>query len=215
LFTWTGRVDQEIQLVMNGRSLTTSNMGPREPGQRLATVSSALPRESGEITVDLVGGRGTADVIRQPTAANGYTAIIRIRDPQPGAGDYRLRALWESTANGEVGPPFGRDDDRGSEVRGGRLALSWQGDVDDNLEIRVSPNGTSYRTMSGKDPRGVQSSFVGLPAGVTRVEVQQTSGRGQVYVVQQPTAENGYVALLRVTDPRSGFDHYGFTVTWR
>jgi hypothetical protein len=212
LFHWSGRVDQEVQLTMSGRSLTTSNLGPSEPGQRGANVVSALPRVDGQVSVQLVTGRGSVDVIRQPTEENGYTAIIRIRDPQGGADNYRLNAYWQPVAAGEVGPPFGRADGR---ARGGRVALQWNGEVDDNLLITLRPRGVSYRTVSGSDPRAIESSFNGLPSGVTNIDVNVRDGRGQVFVVQQPTPANGYTAVLRVRDPQPGYGHYSFDVLWQ
>src|SRR6476646_10054758 len=75
LFQWSGRVDQEVQLTINGRTLRTTNVGPSEPGSRGSNVLTALPRQDGQISVSVVDGRGSVDVVQQPTAANGYTAI--------------------------------------------------------------------------------------------------------------------------------------------
>ena len=36
----------------------------------------------------------------------------------------------------------------------------------------------------------------------------------QVTVVQQPTAANGYTAVIRIQDPQRGPGHYSFEVTW-
>ena len=91
----------------------------------------------------------------------------------------------------------------------------WSGDVDDNLEILLQPSGVSYRTLRGAAPRGVQSALSRMPRTDAELEINQTEGRGQVVVVQQPTAENGYTARIRVRDPQPGFGHYAFNVTWR
>ncbi len=141
-----------------------------------------------------------------------------IRDPQGGAGDYRLNVSWQPTAGGEVGPPFGRGSGRGRDRdrdRDSRVALQWSGDVDGNLLITLRSGGISYKTVRGSDPRGIQSSFNGLPAGSGNIDVTQREGRGQVTVIQQPTRENGYTAVLRVLDPQPGYGHYSFDVTWR
>ena len=209
LFRWSGRVDQEIQLTMTGRQLSASNVGPREPGQRRANVMSPLPRTDGQLNVQLVNGRGSVDVIQQPSAQNGYTAVVRIRDPQSGTGSYTLNAYWQPAAAGELGRPFGRGFGRA------RTALQWSGNVDDNLLIVLRPGGVSYRTVSGDAPRGVQASFSGLPSTATSVNVSLTQGRGNVFVAQQPSAANGYTALIRVQDPQSGYGRYAFDVTWR
>lgn len=218
IFHWTGRVDQEVQITMSGRNVTTSNIGPSEPGARRSAVDSPLPRRDGVVTVQLATGRGSADVLSQPTAQNGYTTTIRVRDPQGGSGAYRLNVYWQPVANGEVGPPYGRAiGRRRREMMNGanRTALTWSGDVDDNLEIRVNSSGVTYRTRDGKDPRGVQSSFGGLPADASIVTVSEQDGRGSVTVMQQPTARNNYTAVLRVRDPQPGYGHYSFRLTWR
>lgn len=212
LFTWNGRVDQEIQLTMRGRSLTTSDIGPREPGTRRTNVVSALPRTDGEVTVQVLNGRGTVDVVQQPNAENGYTTTLRIRDPEGGVGSYRVNVYWQPAASGEVGPPFGRAMGRRGRRR---VALQWSGNVDDKLLIMLRPSGLSYRTLDGRAPEGIESSFNGLPAAATMVDVRQTEGRGSVTVVQQPSPDNGYTAMIRVVDPQSGYGHYSFEVMWR
>jgi hypothetical protein len=219
LFQWSGQVDQEIQLTMSGRDLSVSKIGRREPGQGMSNVTSMVPRESGVVTTETAAGRGTVEVVRQPTAANGYTTVIRIVDPQPGADSYTINAYWQGSAAGDVGPPYGRGRgygrNRGANSNTSPVALTWSGDVDDNLVIRLGPNGVAYRTVSGKDPRGIESSFPGIPQTATHLSVTQTEGRGSVVVTQQPTAENGYTAALRVRDPQKGYGHYAFTVSWR
>jgi hypothetical protein len=210
VFQWSGRVDQEIRLTATGRTVTASNIGPSEPGQRDVSIMAPIPRIDGELRIQTLEGRGTVDVLQQPTALNGYTAVVRIRDPQGGTGSYRFNAYWQASSAGEVGPPYGRGRGRMS-----RTALTWRGDVDDNLEIRIAPSGVTYQTLRGRDPRGVQSSFNALPANVSRVMVNQTEGRGQIVVIQQPTPENGNIAVLRIRDPQRGYGHYTFNVTWR
>jgi hypothetical protein len=214
LFQWNGRVDQEVQLTLSGRTLSTSNLGPTEPGSRGTNVLAALPRTDGEVTVSVLDGRGTVNVLQQPTARNGYTTIIRVRDPQGGVGSYRINAYWQPVAAGEVGPPFNRDRGVGRNI-GNRTALMWSGDVDDNLEILLQPSGVSYRTVRGAPPRGVQSAVSRIPSGNVELQVNETEGRGQIVVTQQPTAENGYTARIRVRDPQPGYGHYAFNVTWR
>jgi hypothetical protein len=215
LFQWSGRVDQEVQLTISGRTLTTNNIGPSEPGSRGANLLSPLPRTDGEISVSVLNGRGQVDVLQQPTARNGYTAIIRVRDPQGGVGGYRLSAYWQPVSAGEVGPPYGRGRGYGRGGYGNRVALMWSGEVDDNLEILLQPGGISYNTIRGAPPRRVQSAVTRIPQGAAELNIDQTEGRGQVFIVQQPTAQNGYTARIRVRDPQPGYGHYAFTVTWR
>jgi hypothetical protein len=224
LFSWSGRVDQEIQLTMSGRNVTVSQIGLREPGTGSSNVTASMPRENGQVTVTTGYGRGTVEVIQQPSAANGYTAIVRVRDPQPGQADYRVTAYWNGTAAGEVGPPYGRGRDRGNGRVGdiqrddrmaNRTVLHWSGEIDDNVLITLQPSGVTYRTLAGKQPGGIVSTFSGIPQNATQLRVNQTEGRGNVVVLRQPTAANNYSAVIRVTDPQRGSSHYTFDVTWR
>lgn len=209
LFHWSGRVDQQVQLTMTGRNVTSSNMGPNEPGKRNLNVMAPMPRMDGMVSVQILNGRGTANVVQQPTAQNGYTAIVSVRDPQGGSADYSLNVFWQPASAGEVGAPFHR------AMRGNRLAMTWSGDVDDALQINLGRSGVNYHTIRGQDARNVQASFNGIPTGARELQVSQTEGRGTVVIVRQPTPENGYTATLRINDPQPGYGHYSFQLYWR
>ncbi len=205
LFQWSGRVDQEILLTMRGRQVTTSNVGP--PGQLGVNVMAGIPQRDGDVTVQLLDGRGSAEVVRQPSEANGFTTVIRIRDPQGGSGFYRLEADWQPVEAGEVASV-------GATIYAQHVALRWSGDVDDDLEIKLSPNHVSYQTLKGRDPRQIESSLNGIPDGAIGVHVAQHEGRDAVVVTQQPSPDNGYTAVLRIHNHTSGFNHYSFDVIW-
>src|SRR5262249_41541053 len=183
VFQWAGRVDQEIRLTISGRDLTATNIGPSEPGSRISNVLSPVPRTDGELSLGVLEGRGDVDVLQQPTARNGYTAVIRIRDPQGGAGAYRINGFWQPSSAGEVvrpiAPPFRRGRGLGRDP-GNRVALMWSGDVDDNLEILLQPSGVSYRTIRGAAPRRVQSALPRTARSDAELEIDQTEGRGEV-----------------------------------
>jgi hypothetical protein len=212
LFEWSGRVDQQVLLTMSGRRVTTSNIGPSEPGQLGINVISSLPSRDGEVSVRMLEGRGTADVTRQPSAENGYTAVIRIRDPKGGSGFYRIAADWEPMSAGEIGPPLL---ERPMNDYNQHVALRWSGDVDDDVVITLGPDQLSYYTRSGRDPSMVESTLNGIPEGTSGIWVSDREGRDPVVVIQQPSEENGYTAKLRIHDVERGSGHYSFDVLWR
>lgn len=212
LFQWSGRVDQQVLLTMSGRKITTTNLGPSEPGQLGMAVISALPSRDGEVSVRMLEGRGTADVIRQPSAENGFTAVIRIRDPKGGSGLYRIEADWQPMAAGEIGPPLL---ERSMSDYDHHVALRWSGDVDDDLVITLGPNELNYHTRSGRDPTMVESTLNGIPEGTSGIWISEREGRDPVVVIQQPSADNGYTAKLRIHDVERGSSHYSFDVLWR
>src|SRR5947207_12398150 len=80
LFEWSGRVDREVQVVMRGGNIWTNNIGQTEYPRARSRTFSRLPNQDGEVVVERLNGRGSVDVIQQPTRQNGYTTIVRILD---------------------------------------------------------------------------------------------------------------------------------------
>jgi hypothetical protein len=107
LFTWTGRVDREVLIVVRGREVRTRGFDADLPNR--ARVNAALPRTRGTVLARLNDGRGDVDVIEQPSPRNGYQAVLRVRDPRGGADSYRITVYWDD-----------RDgfNDRGADRRG-------------------------------------------------------------------------------------------------
>ena len=95
LFEWAGRVDREIRIQTGRNAAHIINMGSNERnnGGRIRNFVS-MPRQSGNVTVQVLEGRGKVDVIEQPNARNGYRAVIRLRDPDGGSGRYRIAAYF-------------------------------------------------------------------------------------------------------------------------
>ena len=244
LFTWTGRVDREIQLAMRGRSVWTRSSDQDDEGRSRTRVSAGLPRSSGYVRVERRDGRGEVDVIQQPNSWNDYTTIIRIRDRSGGSDRYRIEAFWndrdgrwdrsredddwdrdnnggwergDSRAGSRLPRVEPRDRSNDGYGYGNRTALRWTGSVDDEVEIRIQGRRVDYRTLSGAGVRDVRSDVMGegLPRRDVQLVVARRSGRGTVYVVQQPNASNGYVAILRVRDPQGGYGYYDFDLSWR
>ena len=241
LFEWNGRVDREVRIAMRGRDAWMQSDNQSSRGR--AQVATALPRQDGRVSVRVEDGRGDVDVIQQPSARNEYTTIVRIRDRSNGVDRYRVNAYWMPVGNGSW-DGRGRDDDRydrddrwerdddrwerggrgnGDWGRGrgdsryGQSALRWTGSVDDALEIRIQGSRVQYRTLSGKGVRDVRADVMrgGIPRAEVEVSVERYQGRGQITVVQQPSARNGYTAVIRISDPRPSYGDYAFDVTWR
>jgi hypothetical protein len=100
LFEWRGNVEQEIRVQMMGGRTSVMDMGPREmSGYDNARALSSVPSVNGYVSVQMRQGRGSADVVQQPSAQNGYATIIRVRDTQSGAGSYDVAAYWQPTDN--------------------------------------------------------------------------------------------------------------------
>src|SRR5687768_14134252 len=84
VFAWEGTVDRETQLNVSRSGVSVRGVSSNESRGRV-TSRGTLPRGTGTLYVQRVDGRGSIDVVRQPSA-NGYgDGVIRIRDPQGGA----------------------------------------------------------------------------------------------------------------------------------
>jgi hypothetical protein len=213
LFIWTGRVDREVLIVVRGRDVSTRGFDAHLPNR--TRVNSALPRTSANVVVQLDDGRGDVEVIEQPSARNGYQAVLRVRDPRAGADRYRLTAGVDNRGDDVY---YGRrDDDRGNNRRnGGAGALIWSGRVDDVVDIQISVRRADAITRSGVRASDVNANIRGggLPNRNVNLHIDQRSGRGSISVVQRPSARNGYTAIIRIFDRRSGAAYYDFTAYW-
>lgn len=99
LFEWSGRVDREIRIQADRSNSSVLQVGNNERASGRVRTMNTLPPQEGTVTVQVLEGRGKVDVVQQPTARNGYTAIIRVRDPASGVGRYRVAAYWTPTGN--------------------------------------------------------------------------------------------------------------------
>jgi hypothetical protein len=246
LFTWSGQVDREVQITMRGRDVWTSGADRDDQRFNRVRVASALPQTDGYVRVQSVDGRGEVAVVQQPTARNGFTTVVRVRDRGAGADTYRITAYWDSRyGNGSYDRRGDDDDDddwhrnngvpprvesrnrgnggwnnggygNGSWGYGSGTALHWSGNVDNEIEIRLQGRRFDERTLTGGQPYNQRSSVVdGLPSRDVQLVISQRQGRGTVYVAQQPTAYNGYTAIIRVRDPQGGYGYYDFDVQYR
>jgi hypothetical protein len=96
-----------------------------------------------------------------------------------------------------------------------RVLLDWSGRVDSVARISIQGGGAHVSLV------GTQENSAGdlhvrneLPHRDGMVTVQVASGRGDVDVVQQPRADNDYVAIIRIRDHSDGADRYQLTAMW-
>jgi len=85
------------------------------------------------------------------------------------------------------------------------------------VEIRLQGRRLDERVLSGNAIRDARSSIIGegMPRRDAQLVISQMQGRGKVYVAQQPSAYNGYTAVIRIKDPQGGYGFYNFEVDYR
>jgi hypothetical protein len=97
----------------------------------------------------------------------------------------------------------------------GQQIFQWTGRVDREVQIVMRGDQLSTRRIGATEPnwaRGQAMSDLPRQDGVVRVQVLQ--GRGNVAVIQQPNAQHGFTAVVRIQDPASGSDPYRLVGYW-
>lgn len=92
---WTGNVDAAMEIRIQGRRVDYRNVsGAGMRDVRYGFSGAPLPDRAAQVYVSANQGRGTVSVVQQPSEWNGYTAVIRVRDPQGGFGFYDFDVRW-------------------------------------------------------------------------------------------------------------------------
>lgn len=197
--TWSGRVDNRVNIIIQGANMRTEDVtnSGYQPG--FQNLNGVLPRRNSVVAVAKNEGRGTAFVTQQPSRANDYTAIIQVSDPRGGADNYRLDISWQA-------------DNTEEQYQSGRV--NWRGRVDQTTNIVISGSDVQTQTVAGP-VSSVNFNINGYLARRTgSVTARKRSGRGTVTVVQQPTPDNDFVAVIQVFDPDRSDDNYEVEITW-
>lgn len=96
-----------------------------------------------------------------------------------------------------------------------RRSLEWSGSVDDVTDIVVSRSGVREDRLSGKRTENVRRRVTGpLPRRPARLRLRNVEGRGEVWIVQQPSVRDDYTARVRIRDKAPGRGHYRFMLVW-
>jgi len=112
----------------------------------------------------------------------------------------------------------GRRDNDGRRNDDGRTTgrLHWQGTVDDNVQLVIRDDHVEVRTLGGSEYNDANYNFTSpLPRrrGVN-ITVNKLNGRGDVRVLQQPSRDNDYTAVVEIRDTKGGAKQYDIEVVW-
>jgi hypothetical protein len=199
--SWSGRVDDRVNVIIRGAEVRSEDVTATGFFPRNQTMTGVLPRRPSTVSVRKIDGRGTASVIQQPTRANGFTAIVQVFDPKGGTDDYRLDISWQAGA--QVDEPY----------QSGRA--TWRGRVDQNVNIIISGSEIQAQDIAGTGlttQRQNMSGYLARRPGT--VSVRKEKGRGTVNVIQQPSAENDYIAVIQIFDADRGDSEYEIEISW-
>jgi hypothetical protein len=95
MLRWTGAVDDQVEIRIQGRNVQTRTLSGNGTRDVRANLNGrALPRRDVTVSVRERSGRGSVNVVQQPSQWNNYTAVIRVRDRQGGFGHYDFDVSW-------------------------------------------------------------------------------------------------------------------------
>jgi hypothetical protein len=92
--TWRGRVDDYVELNIQGNRVRSREREGAQTTNEQVSFSNPLPRANVKVEVRKRNGRGRVSVVQQPNQGNNYTAIVKIDDDQGGADDYEIEMEW-------------------------------------------------------------------------------------------------------------------------
>ena len=201
--TWSGRVDNVAQLILRGNNLEARDVTGSGLQTTNQNVNGALPRRPVTVNANKFGGRGIVRVVQQPNRTNGFTAIVEISDPRGGADNYRVDIDWQYSGGRPVEEPY----------QSGRV--TWRGRVDNTVNIVIAGSSVTNETLAGTPVSGEYSTINGyLAARPGTIRVRKIAGRGNVTIIQQPSLENDFTAIVQVQDTSGGDDNYQLEISW-
>ncbi len=134
--------------------------------------------------------------------------------------------LWRSAQNtiGDIsrelggynngGGSTGGDGDNNQTPVAGRAF--WRGMVDNETQLVIRGSNIEARIIMGNSyPDGNYSFTSPLPTRKKNVEVIKIKGRGDVRVLQQPTRDNDFTAVVQINDRDRGAKEYQLEIFWR
>lgn len=201
--SWSGRVDDRANIIIRGGTMRSEDLSGTGLQVGYQNMNGSLPRRAATVTARKTAGRGDVTVIQQPNRSNDYTAIIQVADTRGGADTYNVEIGWTSVGGNNVQEPY-----RSGSVR-------WRGRVDQSANISISGSDVQSQDTAGTGLSNVtfdiNGSLARRPGSVT---VRKRSGRGSVIVMQQPTWDNDFTAIIQVFDPGGGSDEYDIEINW-
>lgn len=128
--------------------------------------------------------------------------------------------LWRSAQNSinDINRELGSSNSGGGNNNGGGQRSGrayWRGIVDNQVQLVIRNRTIETRTIAGREYQPGRFSFTApLPTRNVEIEVDKKSGRGNVRVIQQPSRDNDYTAIIQINDDDGGAKEYQLEINW-
>lgn len=200
--SWRGLVDDRANIIIRGNTIRAEDVSGTGLQTTHMNVNGSLPRRAVTVNARKTGGRGDVYVVQQPSRSNDFTAIIQVSDTRGGSDNYSVEVSWAGAFGGPEEPY------RSGSVR-------WRGRVDQTANIIIYGDDVQWEDTAGTGLWNVSFDMNGsLARRPGSVNVRKRSGRGTVSVLQQPSRNNDYTAIIQVFDPSGGADDYDIEINW-
>ena len=201
-FVWQGQVDGTVILHLRDKRLDVQVQEGSPVERPRFQFHDRLPDVRQDARLEVQEGRGLVHIVDQPKLDNHYTLGVAIEDRQPGSSFYSIALYWDSSTAVLEHP--GRSD-----------KIVWSGRVDREAIISCRAKSCVAESANGAPAADEHFKFSRpLPNHDVEVRLEQTEGRGEIRLVEQPSERNQYTARVSIRDPRSGSGEYSFALVW-
>lgn len=212
---WEGEVDGACVLHVRGNRIDIEDRQGRPVARERHRFFDILPDVRQDVRMDVAQGRDTVRILQQPAPANNYTLSVLVEDRPGGAALYSLAFYWRPGARSSFNDFF-TTEPRRRNLNAGEDRATWSGRVDDEAIVECSRNQCRASQTRGLPVERERFHFTrALPSRELRVSLDDVQGRGEVQLMEQPSAGNNYTARVRVTDRPGGSADYAFSLYWR
>ena len=92
----------------------------------------------------------------------------------------------------------------------------WRGNVDNKVRLTIKGDTLEQETIEGAEkPAGKFSFTAPLPEQAVTVQVSRKEGRSKkIKVIQQPTVDNDFTAIIEIHDEGGGARDYVLEIFW-
>ena len=95
-------------------------------------------------------------------------------------------------------------------------AFEFRGRIDGTVILRIQGDRVFAENTNGRPVELERFAFSQpLPGSrLGKIELDKRDGRGQAVLLERPWEENGFLAVIQITDPSSGDDNYHLVLRW-
>jgi hypothetical protein len=201
-FVWQGQVDGIVILHLRDKRLDVQVQEGSPVERQQFQFHDRLPDSQQNVRLDVLEGRGLVHIVDQPSLDNHYTLAVSIEDRQPGSSFYSIALHWDASTAILEHP--GRND-----------KVAWSGRVDQEATISCRARTCVAESAKGAPVADEHFKFSRpMPNRPVEVSLQQTEGRGDIRLTEQPSERNQYTARVAIRDPQNGSGEYSFVLVW-